>query len=195
MSNKIADTRRGDGMNHLQKRLTIILAFVVLVMTVGFYTQCQKEAVVENPSSTDKAQVVKTNIVVYVSGLVNHPGVITVAEGSRVIDAVNAAGGVAPGADMTKVNLAQTLTDGVQIDVPGGAQTPAATVAAADGKININTADKTELDKLPGVGPAMAEKIIQYRQDKGLFKEVEELKKVPGIGENKFNRLKDKVTL
>ena len=182
-------------MSNLQKRLIIISFFVVLVITISFYTQCQKEAVAETQSSTDNAQVAKANIVVYVSGLVNHPGVVTVTEGSRVIDAINAAGGVAPGADMTKVNLAETLKDGLQIDVPGGAQTPMATVNAANGKININTADKTELDKLPGVGPAMAEKIIKYRQDKGLFKEVEELKKVPGIGDSKFNRLKDKVTL
>lgn len=184
-------------MNNLQKRLLIILSFVVLIVGFSFYGQWQKEAVAEKTNSEVNAVITEVDNVVYVSGLVNYPGVIKVSAGSRVIDVINAAGGLAPGADMSKVNLAQPVKDGMQINVPGSPKSGVATASAAatNGKININTADKIELDKLPGVGPAMAEKIIKYRQENGVFKDIAELKKVRGIGEAKFNRLKDKVML
>ena len=109
---------------------------------------------------------------------------------------------------MTKINLAQTVKDGMQIHIPGRPQEAAALTtrypsdpsaqAAAKAapqqeKININTAGAAELDKLPGVGPALAGRIIEYRNANGLFKDGEELKKVKGLGESKYEKLKDKI--
>ena len=118
-------------------------------------------------------------------------------------DAVNACGGLLPTADEKAVNLAQPLKDGVQLRIPekGAAGSNAGPAAAngasgaADGRVNINTADEKALDTLPGIGPAMARRILDYRQTNGSFQSIEELKKVKGIGEAKFAKLKDKVSL
>ena len=118
--------------------------------------------------------------------------------GSRVSDAVNAAGGLLPTADSTSVNMAKKLEDGAQVNVRSQANTaPAATQAAKgnDGRININTADEKALDELPGVGPATAKRIIEYRESNGPFAAPEDLKKVRGIGDAKFEKMKDKVAI
>ncbi|WP_346355826.1 helix-hairpin-helix domain-containing protein [Azotosporobacter soli] len=141
--------------------------------------------------------------VIYVSGAVNHPGVVKLSGGLRMIDAINAAGGLSPEADASKINLAQAVKDGMQILVPAQgkvAAEAAGTSAILDGqgkgsKININSAGKQELDQLPGVGAAMADRIIEYRNNHGGFRNVEELKKVNGIGEAKFEKIKDKISL
>ncbi|SDF05527.1 ComEA family DNA-binding protein [Sporomusa acidovorans] len=145
--------------------------------------------------------------VVYVCGAVNKPGVYKLPQRSRVVDAVTLAGGFAPGADAAKINLALRIKDEMQINVPntptpaingnpnlGGAAGSSAVGNNSD-KININTATAAELDKLPGIGPALAERIAQYRTANGLFSDVADIKKVPGIGEAKYNQFKDKISL
>ena len=119
-----------------------------------------------------------------------------------MLGAIEGAGGLLPVADITKINMAQPLRDGMQIHVPareqgkngaGAEQSPK--TGPVTEKININTASAGELDKLPGVGPAIAEKIVQYREAHGSFGKAEDLKKVPGIGESKYNKMKDQIRI
>ena len=200
-----------------KKRLALILVLAVLITGGSFYFYQQKSSVSETtavmPAPPNSVATPKTDageIIVYISGAVNKPGVLSVPAGSRVVDVVNAAGGLAPGADPAKVNMAKVLKDGMQVNVPGvttparsgsvsTSRTGSTTVSSSSGydgeKISINFASKAELDKLPGIGPAMAEQIVDYRQHNGTFRDISELKKVPGIGEVKFNVLKDKISL
>ena len=142
-------------------------------------------------------------LVVAVTGRVRHPGVVTVPAGARVIDALRAAGGPLPGADLALLNLARKLADGelVVVGVPGAATGPAGGDATghrtpgADAAVNLNTATPEQLDSLPGVGPVLAQRILDWRSDSGPFTSVEQLREVTGIGESKFAQLKDRVTV
>jgi competence protein ComEA len=144
--------------------------------------------------------------VVHVAGAVRSPGVYALPDRARVIDAIQKAGGFAPNADPGQLNLAARVVDGTQILVPlrgaapapGAPQRPAArgaAPAAAGGLVSINSASAEELDTLPGIGPATAAKIIEYRQRHGGFKTVDELAAVKGIGPKKLERLRPRVTL
>lgn len=130
--------------------------------------------------------------VVYVSGAVAREGVYTLKEGDRVADAVEAAGGLAPDADRAGVNLAARIADEQHIHVPRQSEGTAGTAAriAPGGPVNINTASQVELERLPGVGPVLARAIIEYRQANGAFTRVEDLLKVPRIGEATLARLR-----
>ncbi len=134
-------------------------------------------------------------VMVYVAGEVVSPGVVRMREGSRVIDALEQAGGPTPDADLEALNLAQPLQDGQKILVPrmGGGVAEQQAQKGGSGKVNINLAAREELEKLPGIGPTLAERIVAYRESKGGFKSVEELKKVSGIGEKKFMEIRDLV--
>ena len=133
-------------------------------------------------------------ITVHVAGLVSHPGLVDLPEGSRVGDAVAAAGGLLPGARADLINLAAAIADGQQIVVPGaGGELPATGATVADGKIHLNQATAAELDALPGVGPVIAERIVSYRDANGPFQAVEDLLDVPGIGEAKLADIRDHV--
>ncbi|MDQ0203894.1 helix-hairpin-helix domain-containing protein [Pectinatus haikarae] len=154
------------------------------------------------PAAGDKpAAAQQGKIVIYVTGAVNNPGVIELPDDARVIDAINKCGGMNEAADPENINLSMKIADGTQIKVPAknsSVLAPAPAPAGSDsqsGKININYADESTLDKLPGVGPSMAKRIAEYRQSEGLFQSLDDLKKVRGIGEAKFNALKDKITL
>lgn len=141
------------------------------------------------------------SVVVHVGGAVADPGVRELAEGSRVQDAVEAAGGFAEDAAPDALNLARVLVDGEQVVVPtleeaeaaGGAGTSVAPGTVPGGKVNINAASAAELDALPGVGPATAEKIVADREANGPFASPEDLKRVSGIGDKKFAELADLV--
>jgi competence protein ComEA len=147
-------------------------------------------------------------IVVAVSGKVRRPGVVRLVTGARVIDAVQAAGGALPGADLGVLNLARRLTDGELVTVglpvaavpsaPVPADSASAPVAGADGSgatLDLNAATVGQLDGLPGVGPVLAQRIVDYRAAHGRFDSVDQLRDVDGIGEAKFARLRDKVTV
>jgi competence protein ComEA len=138
------------------------------------------------------------SVVVHVAGAVRAPGVYRMRSGARVDDAVRKAGGALPRADLTQVNLAAKVEDGRQIVVPrrvSAATAPAGTAAPAQPGVplNLNTATLEQLDELPGVGPATAQKIIDYRQEHGGFGSVEELGQVPGIGDVRLASLRDQV--
>jgi len=141
-----------------------------------------------------------TTVVVSVVGSVARPGLVTLPSGSRVADAVSAAGGLVPPADQASVNLAAVVTDGQQIVVgapgtPGASPGTAAGAAAAPGgKLNLNTATAAELDALPGVGPVLAQRIVDHR-DQGPFTSVDQLDDVPGIGPARAAELAKLVTV
>ena len=132
-------------------------------------------------------------------GEVEHPGLFTLRDGDRVVDAIAAAGGFTDTADQAQVNLARFVSDGEQLVVPVvGAAPPVAGAAGAGvggGKVNLNTADLTTLETLPRVGPAMAQRIIDWRTSKGRFSSVEDLMSVTGVGDKTFEQLKDLVTV
>lgn len=146
-------------------------------------------------------------IVVYVTGAVKIPGVYTLREGARVKDAIDMAGGHLPEADLLRLNLAQRLCDedklyvlrtgeGLASEDIGSLEAIGATVgmvSPGDGKVNINIADKSTLETLPGIGAVTSQKIIDYREKNGPFKSVEDIKNISGIGEKKFEQLRDRI--
>ncbi|MFD7729947.1 helix-hairpin-helix domain-containing protein [Kitasatospora phosalacinea] len=137
-------------------------------------------------------------LVIDIAGKVQNPGLRTLPAGSRVADALAAAGGPLPGADTSLLNLARPLTDGEQILVgtdplPGGAAQ--AGPAGPAGPVSLNHAGAEQLDSLPGVGPALAQRILQYRLTHGPFQSLDQLRHVPGIGPRKYEDLKSLLTL
>jgi competence protein ComEA len=137
-------------------------------------------------------------LLVHVLGAVPRPGLVELEAGARVVDAVAAAGGLTPEADPAGVNLARPVVDGEQLVVPvvGAAPPPEAAggaAAAADGLVHLNTADVAELDTLPRIGPALAQRIIDWRDASGPFTSTEQLLDVAGIGDAVFAGLADKV--
>lgn len=139
------------------------------------------------------------SIFVHVLGAVNRPGLYQLRDADRAVDAVAAAGGFTPTADQQQLNLARLLSDGEQIYVPVVGESPPAGLpgasSAVGGKVNINTADAATLEGLPRVGPAMALRIIAWREANGRFAVVEDLMSVTGIGDKTFAGLKDLVTI
>ena len=139
-------------------------------------------------------------LVVAVTGRVRRPGVVTLRSGARVIDALRAAGGPLPGADLALLNLARKLADGelVVVGVPGAGD-PAAPPAAHDAgggpqaPLDLNTATLAQLDTLPGVGPVLAQRILDWRTEHARFTTVDQLADVPGIGESRLSQLRDRV--
>lgn len=177
------------------------------------------ESAANGPASSSADSSVASSVVVSVVGLVKKPGVVTLPAGSRVADAIDAAGGFSAQANPASVNLARLLADGEQIVVTdqvdpaansggggpshsaGGANgTPGSpkasgTESAPGAKVNVNTASETELETLPGIGPATAAAIIAFRQDNGPFTSVAQLGEVPGIGPKKLERISGSVTV
>lgn len=170
------------------KALTLILVGGLLLSFLFFFQSKPRE--VDVASATDS---VSTNsldpppdaeVVVDVAGKVAKPGVYRLAQGSRAVDALQAAGGALPGVSTESINLAHVLVDGEQLligTMPSGSQSSL---------VNINSATAEELDRLPGVGPVLAQRIIAFRQSKGRFRSIEEIKKVPGVGAATFADLK-----
>ena len=188
----------------------VALAAVGLVGGYGVAMRAKPKAEKISLTSPGPGAVAKAGgrqIYVHVGGAVQRPGLYEVADGSRVFDAVQAAGGATDTADLDSLNLASKVKDGDKILVParvepgadpppGGASGPGgAGATTAGGLINLNSATLEQLDSLPGVGPSTAQKIIDYRTQHGGFRSVDELMDVPGIGPAKFAELKDKVTV
>jgi competence protein ComEA len=143
-------------------------------------------------------------LVVAVGGKVRKPGLVRLPPGARVADALDAAGGPQPGVDVAMLNLARKVVDGelimVGVTPSPGAATPAGPAAtgaagAAGGLVNLNTATLADLDTLPGVGPVLAQRILDAREAQGGFKAVSDLRKVDGIGDARYEQLKDLVTV
>jgi len=142
-------------------------------------------------------------LVIDVSGAVSRPGVYKLPQGSRVQDALQAAGGALPEADLGTLNLAGPLDDGslVRVPVKGESQSPPSrsgnvSIPGASGSLtNINTATQEELENLPGIGPTLAQRIVEYRQANGPFATIEAIQEVSGIGPGTFEKIKDLITV
>ena len=168
------------------------------VVQPGDAEQAAGDGDAEAAADAGASQAAPAPLRVHVGGAVAAPGVYDLAEGARVLDAVEAAGGFAEGAARDALNLARAVSDGEQVVVPSEADIAAgagasAAAGGAGGKVNINTASAAQLDTLPGVGASTAEKIVADREANGPFKTVEDLKRVSGIGDKKFAALADAI--
>lgn len=156
-----------------------------------------------SPSAAKRGE----RVTVHVAGAVANPGVYDLGAGARVIDAIEAAGGGVPDADLNRLNLAAKVTDGQRVLVQrvgeaapagpssGGGSGSGGSATDPSGLVNLNSATQAELEELPGIGPTLAEAIIAERERRGGFRSVNELRDVRGIGEKRFADLRDKVTI
>ena len=165
----------------------------------------EAQAIQDDSAQTEavKDEVSETKIAVDVEGAVNNPGLYELAPGSRVGDAVEMAGGMTDDALAHGVNRAAKLEDGMQVYVPSASEETAPKVltqpqsaeSVPSGKVSLNSASASELQELPGIGPSLSQRIIDYRQENGGFSSVDDLKNVSGIGEVRFENLKDLICL
>ena len=159
----------------------------------------------EEPAATPSVGVAAESaatVVVSVVGSVVRPGLVTLPQGARVADAVAAAGGLLPDADPASVNLAAVVSDGQQVavgipgvEVAGGAADDGSGAAAGAGPVDLNAATAADLDALPGIGPVLAQRIVEHRERNGPFRSVEQLDDVPGIGPATYAELAELVTV
>lgn len=207
-----------------QKKIFIIIVVIVAIMVMFFiYKRAESKEFIEKgeeiliDQNTENMNQVNTvneedtdeMVVVHITGAVKSPGVVKLKQGSRIEDAIDMAGGLTENADISNVNLAYVLDDGVKILIPekGSNQEANDTVNGDVGEnviiesnskhetktslVNINKASQSELESLSGVGPSLASKIIEYRNSNGKFSNIEDIKKVSGIGDTKYEAIKD----
>ena len=217
---------------NLKQKIVMGMIIAVIVIAIGVYGffSMQKQNTVLNLNEmlveenreevNQEIDEVKEkeevgNIVVHITGAVKNKGILKLPEGSRISDAIEAAGGETKEADLDSINLAYTLEDGQKIYIPSqedkenNEQKQYITTESGDTtnikenskiegeneKVNINTANQSELETLPGIGPSLASRIIEYREQNGKFNSIEELKNVKGIGDAKFEDLKNSATI
>lgn len=208
-----------------KKIITITIIIILLISAISYhllYKKFQKNQIIQELNEVDSnidvsraLEIEEARIFVDVGGEVNTPGLYELKDKARVNDAIVAAGGVTEGADMELVNLAYILSDEMKITIPSkkvekenvmsGETKPLISSklivtmndskVEQNGKVNINTANKGELETLKGIGSAMAERIIEYRQNQGDFNTIDEIKNVSGIGEAKFSSIKNQITV
>ena len=209
-------------LESLTKKQKIIF-FIILLIMVGvfiyyiystlysnnFSFSYEENALISNnfieSTTTDisNTENLDTNtIVVYICGAVKESKVITLKENSRICDAIDSVGGLTDEADLTNINLAYIMEDGEKIYIPKTGEEIQNTSNSSytssitlNNKININKATQTELETIPGVGPSTALKIINYRKENGKFSKIEDIKNVSGIGDAKFESMKEYITI
>lgn len=185
----------------LLEKIGILAVVAIIAGTVMFSNNNKqsKEVSAESESLVTEETVVD-KVWVDIGGEVKSPKVVELDDGSRVQDAIDAAGGLTSEADITNLNRAALVNDGDKIYVPavgdesGASGSTSGGVSTTGGKVNINTADSEELQTITGVGPATAEKIISYRESNGRFKAIEDIKNVSGIGDKTFEKMKEIIT-
>jgi competence protein ComEA len=187
--------------------LIVLLNLVILGGMFFFLRRPEPEPIfilTPEPTATPLPPPTPRPLCVYVSGAVTYPDVYELASDSIVKDAIEAAGGPTDEADLNRINLARRVHDEEQIYVPRkGEESPPVSPPSDSlllpsssqegGKVNINTATAEELDALPGIGPSIAQRIIDYRTTNGPFRSIEEIKNVKGIGDITFEKLRDKI--
>ena len=208
-----------DILNKKEKIIIITIATIMLVF-VGFYIitktndldyielETEENDQIEETSINEESLREEGKIIVHVTGEVKKQGIVEVEEGSRISDVIDAAGGVTNEADLGKINLAYIVEDGQKIYVPNvndkidienvtkeAGENVVENSNNKSNKVNINTASQTELETLSGIGPSTALKIINYREKNGDFEKIEDIKNVPGIGDAKFESLKESICI
>ena len=193
--------------------VSIAVVIILLIIIYYFYQNFQNTGYEEIEEISSKKQETeeksKGEILIHITGAVKEEGVVRLKEGARVIDAIEESGGLLEGANLNKVNLAYPLSDGQKLYIPSDLDEETEEIIIDDvgeeiisggdesieksnsKKVNINTATQTELETLPGVGTSTAYNILQYRKENGLFSQVEDIKNVSGIGDAKFNQIKE----
>lgn len=169
-----------------------VLAAIAVTIAIGILRggEAESEDVALPTATVDEA----AGVYVHVSGAVREPGLYRVPPGSRVLDAIAAAGGFADDADQAAVNLARPVSDGEQLHLPTPAEAEKAGGAAVDGgAVDVNRADASALETLPGIGPALAARIVAWREEHGPFGSVDDLLAVAGIGDKVLAGLRDLV--
>jgi competence protein ComEA len=180
----------------LQKRGLAIIALLVLVITALFVMRGSSQEVIAAPAPLEIESSAMQTLMVDVAGAVINPGVYSLPLNARVFEAIKAAGGLKKGADTSDINQARILRDGEQIYIyptttsAGGISRPA---VRKNGPIMINRATVKDFESLDGIGPVLANRIVSYRKTNGPFAAVEDLLKVPGIGQSKFAQFKEKL--
>jgi len=196
----------------MNKKLFVVITLLLIIL-ISYFIKLKddSEAIIVNEfyeETSGNLETTVSNIVVHITGCVQSPGIVTVPTGSRIIDVISSAGGATPDADFSKINLAYIVSDAQKIYIPsinddlqesdyisGLAGENVIEQENSSNIININTASQSELETLPGVGPSTAIKIINYRKENGNFKKIDDIMNVPGIGENKFNNLKEYISV
>ena len=201
-------------MNFLEKKSKVIIILLVLVICISIYlfiNDNNSQIVYENSYSFSTNEIIHDNstIKVHITGEVQNPGIIEINENSRIADVIDLAGGLTSASDISKINLAYKIKDGQKIYIPSkNDEADITPILDNAGKgviiedqitnhslININTASQNELETLPGIGASTAQKIIIYREQNGDFKKLDDIMNVPGIGNSKYNNIKDLITV
>ncbi len=188
------------------KHILLGLAFIGLTF-LGVKLLPQKEILITEDDFVKEEEVVEKKIYVHVDGAILNPGIKEISEGTRLFELIELSGGELEDADLSRLNLSSILKDEQKIVIPYKVEeviqetnnivskSNVVSINNSTFPININYASLLELQKLSGIGPAMATKIINYRDENGLFNSIEDIKNVSGIGEAKFNKIKDDITI
>ncbi len=199
-----------------QEKITIILLLILIIIGAGIVLNRninrEDNIIVNSASNTSEnnpaIQIETPSVIIHIAGAVKNPGVYQLKSTDRIVDAVKIAGGETEEANLDVINLAALLKDGQKIIVPyktysetgeeimpntfnHTASVYSSSPASTSAKININTANANLLQTLPGIGPVLSERIIDYRNQNGLFGVIDEIKDVSGIGEKKYEGIKD----
>ena len=195
-----------------QNKKIVIISIIIIMLIIGYFNNSKEETITkENLILNTNENKINTNendensqIIVHIAGAVKKSGIVKLQEGSRIEDAIKLAGGLSDDADITNINLAYVIEDGTKIRIPSKKDEeiqkeqyiiPDSGIETEDKTnlsniININKANQTELESLSGIGPSLATRIIEYREQNGNFKSIEDIKNVSGIGDNKFENIK-----
>lgn len=188
LKNQFAQAKSGD--KSARKRLLILGVSLVVVMSLLISGQTKSEPIRIEPKTETNAETVSIAGFIHITGAVAKPGVYPLTNGMRLFEAIALAGGFTKAADQESVNLARTLTDGEQINVGQGG-----TARKSDGLVHLNQATVADLDKLPGLGPTLAARIIDWREANHGFRSIDDLRKVGGIGDKLFAAIRKLVSL
>lgn len=212
-----------DNLTKKQKIIVITIAGIVAIGIIYFIynkNQVKEDINIENEILVNSVITNENNtndeiVIIHITGSVKNPGIVKLKEESRIEDAIEAAGGLTENADITKVNLAYIVEDGTKIKIPSASEEDIGDEDIIDSKsgdniiieentvssnnstqtININKATEKEFETLPGIGPSLASKIIEYRNQNGKFGSIDDIKNVNGIGDSKYEKIKDLITV